>query len=167
MLKKVGIFIALLLFMLVFFNTATKVLGAECKPTDSKDANELQSIIDACNSKLSELGEQRNTLASQIEYMDTQIALTQTEIEKNQAETEQLKKEIKNLSSRITELNLTSDKVTEIVEGKIRKFYADNCLVAQGFVKEEKKSVAEVLAAAAKAAGGEATIKRFVRFEIG
>lgn len=63
--------------------------------------------------------------------------------------------------------NKPANIIDKIVEGKMRKFYAENCLVAQGFVKEDKKSVAEVLTEAAKAAGGEATIKRFVRFEIG
>ena len=57
--------------------------------------------------------------------------------------------------------------IDKIVDGKMRKFFAENCLVAQGFVKEEKKSVADVLAQVAKDAGGEAAIKRFVRFEIG
>ena len=63
--------------------------------------------------------------------------------------------------------NKPANIIDKIVEGKMRKFYADNCLVAQGFVKEEKKSVSQVLAETAKDAGGQATIKRFVRFEIG
>lgn len=57
--------------------------------------------------------------------------------------------------------------IEKIVEGKMRKFYAENCLLSQGFVKEEKTTVEKVLADAAKAAGGTAKIKRFVRFAIG
>ena len=57
--------------------------------------------------------------------------------------------------------------IEKIVEGKMRKYYAENCLLAQPFVKDDKKSVAEVLAEAAKSAGGTAKIKRFVRFEVG
>ncbi len=63
--------------------------------------------------------------------------------------------------------NKPANIMDKIVEGKMKKFFAENCLVAQGFVKEEKKTVAEVLAQAAKDAGGTATIKQFVRFEIG
>jgi elongation factor Ts len=55
----------------------------------------------------------------------------------------------------------------KIVDGKIKKFFADNCLLEQGFVKDEKVPVQKVLADAAKAAGGTAKIKRFVRFAIG
>jgi elongation factor Ts len=57
--------------------------------------------------------------------------------------------------------------IDKIVEGKIRKFYAENCLLQQVFVKDDSKSVEQVLAHAAKQAGGEAKIKRFVRFEVG
>ncbi len=55
----------------------------------------------------------------------------------------------------------------KIIDGKIRKFLKDNCLVEQTFVKDDSKTVGEVLNEAAKAAGGEAKIKRFVRIEIG
>ncbi|HUW19418.1 MAG TPA: translation elongation factor Ts [Sedimentisphaerales bacterium] len=57
--------------------------------------------------------------------------------------------------------------IEKIVEGKLKKFFAENCLVEQAFVKDDSKSVAEVLEEAAKQAGGEAKIKRFVRFEVG
>ncbi|MDD5135675.1 MAG: translation elongation factor Ts [Phycisphaerae bacterium] len=60
-----------------------------------------------------------------------------------------------------------AEMIEKIVEGKMRKFYAENCLLSQGFVKEEKTTVEKVLADAAKAAGGKAKIKRFVRFAIG
>ncbi len=63
--------------------------------------------------------------------------------------------------------NKPANIVEKIVEGKMKKFFADNCLLEQGFVKDEKVAVQKVLADAAKAAGGEAKIKRFVRFAIG
>ena len=57
--------------------------------------------------------------------------------------------------------------VDKIVEGKMKKFFAENCLVEQQFVKDNTKSVLQVLDEAAKIAGGTAKIKRFARFEIG
>ena len=57
--------------------------------------------------------------------------------------------------------------IEKIVEGKMKKFYAENCLLQQPFVKDDSKSVEQVLAEAAKQAGGEAKIRRFVRFEVG
>jgi len=63
--------------------------------------------------------------------------------------------------------NKPANIIDKIIEGKIRKFFAENCLLDQPFVKDDSKSVAQVLAEAAKQAGGEAKIKRFVRFEVG
>lgn len=56
--------------------------------------------------------------------------------------------------------------IDKIVEGKISKFLAENCLVAQKFVKNEDMTVEQALNQAAKKAGGSAKIKRFVRIEI-
>ena len=56
--------------------------------------------------------------------------------------------------------------IEKIVDGKMARFFADNCLVDQKFVKNEDLTVAQALAQAAKAAGGEAKIKRFARIEI-
>ena len=57
--------------------------------------------------------------------------------------------------------------IDKIVDGKIGKFLKDNCLVDQVFVKDDSKTVGQALDDAAKAAGGQAKIKRFVRVEIG
>ena len=63
------------------------------------------------------------------------------------------------------------DKPAEIVErivsGKMNKFFAENCLLDQPFVKDDSKTVQQVLDEAAQAAGGTAKIKRFARFEVG
>jgi elongation factor Ts len=57
--------------------------------------------------------------------------------------------------------------IEKIVEGKIKKFYTENCLLQQPFVKDDSKTVEQVLTDAAKEADGQAKIKRFVRFEVG
>lgn len=57
--------------------------------------------------------------------------------------------------------------VNRIVDGKLKKFYADFCLLVQPFVKDDTKTVEQMLNEAAKQAGGKATIKRFARFEVG
>jgi elongation factor Ts len=63
--------------------------------------------------------------------------------------------------------NKPANIVEKIVEGKLKKFYEENCLLEQKFVKDDTKTVAQVLDEAAKQAGGSATIKRFVRFDVG
>jgi elongation factor Ts len=63
--------------------------------------------------------------------------------------------------------NKPANIIEKIVEGKIGKFLAENCLVEQPFVKDDTQTVGQVLEKAAKSAGGTAKIKRFVRVEIG
>lgn len=55
----------------------------------------------------------------------------------------------------------------KIVAGRINKFYEENCLVDQSFVKENKSSVSEYASAKAAALGGTVKIVKFARFEKG
>ena len=55
----------------------------------------------------------------------------------------------------------------KIVDGKMGKFYAETCLLLQPFVKDDSKTVEQVVNEAAKQAGGTAKVVRFVRFEVG
>jgi elongation factor Ts len=55
----------------------------------------------------------------------------------------------------------------KIVEGKVRKFIAERTLLGQGFVKDDKQTVADLVKAAGKAAGAEITVRRFARFKVG
>ena len=60
------------------------------------------------------------------------------------------------------------DKVKEgIVMGKLGKYYEENCLLQQAFVKENKISVEKHVADAAKKLGGKITVKAFTRFATG
>ena len=51
--------------------------------------------------------------------------------------------------------------------GKLNKFYSENCLLQQEFVKDNSMSVEQYIASAAKALGGKVTFKDAVRFEKG
>lgn len=57
--------------------------------------------------------------------------------------------------------------LAKIVEGKIGKFYKENCLVDQEFVKDSSLTVGKYTEQTAKNLGGSIVIKKFVRFEKG
>ena len=60
------------------------------------------------------------------------------------------------------------DQVKEkIVMGKLNKFYAENCLLQQAFVKDGDVSVGQYMNNAAKALGGKVSFNTAVRFEKG
>lgn len=52
----------------------------------------------------------------------------------------------------------------KIAEGKLSKYYSDVCLLKQTFVKDEDKTVEEVLKETIAKTGENIVIKRFVRF---
>ena len=60
------------------------------------------------------------------------------------------------------------EKVKEgIVMGKLGKYYEENCLLQQAFVKENKVSVEKHIAEVAKQLGGKIAVKAFTRFQTG
>ncbi len=63
--------------------------------------------------------------------------------------------------------NKPANIIDKIVDGKIKKFFAESCLVEQQFVKDNTKTVSQVLAESAQKADGTAKIKRYVRFDVG
>lgn len=57
--------------------------------------------------------------------------------------------------------------IEKMVEGRIKKFYADNCLLDQSYVKEPDKTVTELLNEAILTIGEKINIRRFTRYEMG
>ncbi|HUU91829.1 MAG TPA: translation elongation factor Ts [Phycisphaerae bacterium] len=57
--------------------------------------------------------------------------------------------------------------VEKIVEGKLKKWYAEWVLLEQPYVKDDKRSVQEMLTEQIAKIGENLVIKRFVRFEVG
>ncbi|WP_309488657.1 translation elongation factor Ts [Oceaniferula flava] len=57
--------------------------------------------------------------------------------------------------------------IEKILIGKINKYFSESCLIDQAFVKDDKVSVKQQLAAVGKEIGDTLTIRRFARFNIG
>ncbi|MBQ6896043.1 MAG: elongation factor Ts [Oscillospiraceae bacterium] len=55
----------------------------------------------------------------------------------------------------------------KMVMGRIAKFYKENCLLDQAFVKDDKQSITDYTKATAKALGGDIEVVAFTRFEKG
>src|SRR6266852_5268452 len=57
--------------------------------------------------------------------------------------------------------------VEKIVIGKMEKFYEENCLYEQHYIKDESVTIGEMIAQAIAKLGENITIKRFARFKVG
>jgi len=54
-----------------------------------------------------------------------------------------------------------------ILQGKVNKYLAENCLLEQGYVKDEKLTVAKAIEECAKKAGAKIAITDFVYYKVG
>jgi len=57
--------------------------------------------------------------------------------------------------------------VEKIAEGKLNKFFKDNCLLNQQFIRDSNLTVEDVLNDTVAKTGEKITIKRFARFQVG
>ncbi|MGH7520783.1 MAG: translation elongation factor Ts [Gemmatimonadales bacterium] len=55
----------------------------------------------------------------------------------------------------------------KIIEGKLKKFFQENVLLEQPFVKDDKVTVGELVKALSGKTGEKVEIRRFARFELG
>jgi elongation factor Ts len=55
----------------------------------------------------------------------------------------------------------------KIVEGKLKKFYQENVLLEQPFVKDDKVTVGDMVKAMSGKTGEKVEVRRFARFELG
>src|SRR2546428_11005964 len=57
--------------------------------------------------------------------------------------------------------------VEKIVNGKMEKFYEENCLYEQHYIKDESVTIGEMITQAIAKLGENISIRRFVRFKVG
>ena len=57
--------------------------------------------------------------------------------------------------------------VDRIVDGKLNKFYAEVCLMEQPFIKDDKKSIGDLVKETSSRTGENIVVRRFVRFRLG
>lgn len=57
--------------------------------------------------------------------------------------------------------------VDKIVDGQIAKFYKENCLLSQEYIKDDKKTVQDVINETITKTGENIQVARFVRFSLG
>ena len=57
--------------------------------------------------------------------------------------------------------------VDKIVDGKLNKFYSEVCLMEQPFIKDDKKSVGDLVKEMSAKTGENIVVRRFVRYRLG
>jgi len=92
-----------------------------------------------------------NPLSIQAEDVPEEIVSREKEIYKSQA----------------LETGKPENVISKIVDGKLKKFFTENCLIKQAYVRDPDMTVEDLLNELIAKIGENITIKRFVRFQIG
>jgi elongation factor Ts len=69
--------------------------------------------------------------------------------------------------AQVLEMGKPEQMVEKIAEGKMNKFFKENCLMNQQYVREPDKTIADYLNEVIAKTGEKITIKRFARFQVG
>jgi len=57
--------------------------------------------------------------------------------------------------------------VEQIVEGRLEKFFSQNCLLEQAYIRDEDKTIQELITEKIAELGENINIRRFTRYELG
>ena len=80
---------------------------------------------------------------------------------------EVLEKEKEILKAQALQEGKPANIVERMVEGRIKTFYDENCLLCQKFVKDPSKTVEQLVVEATATIGEKIAVRRFVRYEMG
>ncbi len=118
----------------------------------------LEILCDLVNERLDELGK---NICLHI------AAFSPDFVSGDEIDEEVLNKEREIYTDQMRESGKPENIIENIVEGKIRKFKEERCLLSQGFALDESKTVQELVDECSKEIGEKIIVKRFARVSIG
>ncbi|MDP2632614.1 MAG: hypothetical protein Q8P25_02740 [Candidatus Curtissbacteria bacterium] len=115
-----------LLFLLVaavFINSSSLATSLEDCDNSNIPSDKISDCISILSKKITDLADQKKTIASQIAQFDNQIKITQLKISDSEATIAQLEKEIGVLGFRIGYISESVDKLEEVLKHRILVTY--------------------------------------------
>lgn len=100
-------------------------------------------------------------IAMQIAAMNPQF------VDRSEVDQETINKEREIYRQQAVDSGKKEDIAERIATGRLEKFYSEQCLVEQAFVKDGNKVVSDVLKDISKEMGSEVKINKFIRFALG
>lgn len=88
-------------------------------------------------------------------------------VERSQVDTSTLEKEIEIYKQQAIQEGKKEDIADRIAQGRLGKFYEENVLLEQVFVKDSSKKVSDVVAEISKVAGSDVKVVSFLRYNLG
>ncbi|MBP7898767.1 translation elongation factor Ts [Candidatus Gracilibacteria bacterium] len=121
---------------------------------------ELNSETDfvAGNEKFVELGQ---SIALHIAAMNPKY------LSREEVSTEDLAREAAVYRDQLVAEGKPAEMIEKILVGKMGKYYSEVCLLEQAFIKDEEKTIEQLLTSATGEIGEKISLRRFARFEVG
>ncbi|PLX15984.1 MAG: elongation factor Ts [Candidatus Muiribacterium halophilum] len=94
-------------------------------------------------------------------------AANPTYLNKEEVPQDVIEKEKEIIKAQLAKENKPEHIMEKIVEGRINKFYSENCLMDQTYVKDDKKTILDVLNETIGKLGENIVIGRFIRLSLG
>jgi elongation factor Ts len=88
-------------------------------------------------------------------------------VERDELPSEELERERNIFEVQAKESGKPDNVITKIVEGKLNAFYKDHVLLEQVFVKDDSKTVQQLLDEVSAKVGEKVAVRRFVRYKLG
>lgn len=124
--------------------------------------NKLGVIIEMSNNNLNDEAKQLvKDITMQIAAMNPRF------VDRSQVTQDILDKEQEIYKQQAIEEGKPADIAEKVALGRVNKFYKENCLVEQQFVKDGNKTVADVVKEISSKIGEDVKINQFLRFSIG
>jgi elongation factor Ts len=123
--------------------------------------NKIASIIELAGPLSDKGAELGNDLAMQV------VAMTPLAIEREGIDKSLIEKEKEIYITQARNEKKPENIVEKIVSNKIEKYYQENCLVEQEFIREQGKSVNDIIKAVSKETGNDYKVKNMIRFQLG
>lgn len=97
-----------------------------------------------------------------------QIAATNPRaVSREEVSTEQINKELEIYRTQASNEKKPENVVERIAQGKLEKFYQENVLLEQSFIKDQNRTVKQVITDVIAKLGENISVRRFVRFQLG
>ncbi len=103
-----------------------------------------------------------------VKDVSMQIAAANPEwVTREEVPQEVLDKEKEILKDQALKTGKPENVIDKIVEGKLTKFYSERCLIDQPFVKDQDRTVKQLLEELMAKTGEKCLVRRFVRYQVG
>ncbi|EID99909.1 translation elongation factor Ts [Leptospira licerasiae] len=88
-------------------------------------------------------------------------------VSEDQVPAEDIERETKVLEAQLKEEGKKPEQIEKIIPGKIKKYYSEVCLLNQAFIKDNAKTVDDLVKESIAKFGENITVARFARFQVG